>query len=114
MNKAFLVLSLFLQFVCPAQSDVEGAKMKSKEVVRRMNKRFPIKTRIWNFDSHPVWNETEKNWTISIYKYKHSNKGHCKYTNGCTIVRHLVVVINDSDGKIISKKMNESIFHNYE
>jgi hypothetical protein len=114
MNKAFLVISLLLQFACAAQSDVEGAKMKSEEVVRLMNRRFPIKTRILNFDSPPIWNIEEKYWTVSGYKYKHSNKGQCKYTNGCTIVRHLVVVINDNDGKIISKKMNESIFHNYE
>jgi hypothetical protein len=114
MNKVFLVISLFLQLVCAAQSDEERAKMKSEEVVRLINRRFPIKTRIWNFDSPPVWNETEKHWTASVYKYKHSNKGQCKYTNGCTIVRHLVVVINDNDGKIISKKMNESLFYNYE
>jgi len=114
MNKVFLVISLFLQFVCAAQSEVERAKMKSEEVVRLINRRFPIKSRIWNFDSPPVWNETEKYWTASVYKYKHSNKGQCKYTNGCTIVQHLVVVINDNDGKIISKKMNESLFHNYE
>ena len=114
MNKAFLVFSLFLQVLCAAQSEVEGAKMKSEKVVRLISRRFPIKSKIWNCASSPVWNEIERSWTISIYKYKHSKKGQCKYTNGCTIVRQLVVVINDIDGKIISKKMNESVFYNYE
>ncbi len=114
MNKVFLVFSLFLQFLCAAQSEVEGAEMKFEKVVRRISRSFPIKSRIWNCPSSTVWNEIEKSWTISIYKYKHSSKGQCKYTNGCTIVRHLVVVINDIDGKIISKKLNESVFYNYE
>lgn len=101
-----------------AQSEVTESKMKAEDVVRLVQRRFPIRirirTRTWNFDSLTVWNAAEKNWTISIYQYKHSNRGQCKYTNGCTIVRHLDVVINDMDGKIISKKLNESIFYNYE
>ena len=114
MIKAFSIFFLLLHFVCSAQSEIEGAKMKSEEVVRLMHRRFPIRTRIWNFDSPPVWKLEEKYWIVSVHRYKQSNKGHCKYTNGCTIVRHLIVVINDNNGKIISKKMNESLFHNYE
>ncbi len=97
-----------------AQSEVTESKMKAEDVVRLVQRRFPIRTRTWNFDSLPVWNAAEKKWTISIYQYKHSNRGQCKYTNGCTIVRHLIVVINDNNKKIISKNLNRSLFHNYE
>jgi hypothetical protein len=114
MIKAFSIFFLLLHFVCAAQSEIEGAKMKSEEVVRLMHRHFPIRTRIWNFDSPPLWKPEEKYWIVSVYQYKHSNKGQCKYTNGCTIVRHLVVVIDDSKKKIISQKKTKSFFHNYE
>ncbi len=89
-------------------------KMTPEKVIHFTQHRFPIKARLWNLSTKPEWNEKEKQWTMVLHIYKHSNWGHCRHTNGCTIVKKIQIVIDDNRKKIVSKERFKSKFHNYE
>jgi hypothetical protein len=96
------------------QDKSEQPKMTPEKVIHFTQHRFPIKSRLWNLSEKPEWSEKEKHWTIVLHIYKHSNWGHCRHTNGCTIVKQIRVVMDDNRKKILSKERSKSKFHNYE
>ena len=61
-----------------------------------------------------LFNKTQKEWEITSTIYSHSNKGMCKFTNGCTIVTKKHIMINAEDGKINKKYTEVQSYSNYE
>ncbi|NLA23338.1 MAG: hypothetical protein GX879_00055 [Bacteroidales bacterium] len=53
-------------------------------------------------------------WIITSEDYKTTNRGKCKKTNGCTIVRSKTVWIDDKTHKILKKKTSKKKLSNYE
>ncbi len=96
------------------QNKSEQPKMTPEKVIHFTQHRFPIKSRLWNLSEKPEWDEKEKQWSMVLHIYKHSNWGHCRHTNGCTIVKKIQIVIDDNRKKMISKERSKTKFHNYE
>jgi hypothetical protein len=53
-------------------------------------------------------------WSVTSSTSKHSMKGNCKNTNGCTVVTVQTVALAANNGKIISTKRRFKKYHNYE
>jgi hypothetical protein len=107
-------LSWILWIPAYGQAESTSPKMTPEKVIRLTKKRIPIRTRVWELSSSPFWNSQLNQWEITVYHSKHSNKGECKYTNGCTVIKKLYVIIDDKKGKIISKQLMQYKYKNYE
>ena len=107
------IFLLFIQLNLSAQ--IEKIQQMNPESVKALcQRRFPIRSRFWNFDSAPTWIPTEQQWSMVINIYKHSNRGKCRYTNGCTIVKSVYIQIDDNRKKIIDITHSKVKFFNYE
>lgn len=53
-------------------------------------------------------------WVVQSAKTKHTNKGECKHTNGCTTITTVVLIINDKTKRVKSKRKEKKTIPNYE
>lgn len=115
MKKNTLILFLLLsQQIILGQSSANEPQMNPESVKALCQRHFPVRSRLWNFDSAPTWIPSEQQWSMVINIYKHSNRGKCRYTNGCTIVKSVYIQIDDNRKKIIDITHSKLKFFNYE
>lgn len=60
------------------------------------------------------FNSDQKTWTVQAAKTHHTNRGDCKHTNGCTVLKSVTLVIDDQKKKVVSKTKEKILFPNYE
>jgi hypothetical protein len=108
-----IVFFLFIQLVLSAQTE-KIPQMNPESVKVLCQRHFPIRSRFWNFDSAPTWIPTEQQWSMEIYIFKTTNRGECRHTNGCTIVKGVQIQIDDNRKKIIDITHSKMKFFNYE
>jgi hypothetical protein len=115
-RKKILILLPLILMASAGQSQIEVPQsvMQPTEVIQKAKRHSPLRSWLWNTDTTPEWDNSQKQWTFIIYKYKHINRGQCKYTNGCTIVKKLAVTIDDHNKKVVSKKISKTQYYNYE
>lgn len=53
-------------------------------------------------------------WSVCSTKSKRTEKGDCKYTNGCTEVTKVTLVIDASKKRVIRRSVETHLYHNYE
>jgi hypothetical protein len=51
---------------------------------------------------------------VTSGRQKFSNKGQCKYTNGCSITEVVTLVIDAKTGRVRSRKVDSYSTFNYE
>jgi hypothetical protein len=115
MKKSTLILFLLLsQQIILGQSSANEPQMNPESVKALCQRHFPIRSHLWNFDSAPTWIPTEQQWSMEIYIFKTTNRGECRHTNGCTIVKGVQIQIDDKRKKIIDITHSKLKFFNYE
>jgi hypothetical protein len=53
-------------------------------------------------------------WTVVASRQSHTRKGKCKFTNGCTLVSSLTLVLDAKTKRLKSKKKSRKLYPNYE
>lgn len=53
-------------------------------------------------------------WTVVSSKSRYTNRGRCKRTNGCTLVKTETLIIDARTKKVLSRNNNKKIYPNYE
>lgn len=119
-----LVIFAFTFTYAKAQKDMHKSNLDSIEVLYIVKKK-----RLLYIDKNlteeeirrtPVYqpkvtfNDEDYTWHVSSTKYKTTRRGECRKTNGCTIVTTMHVVVDDRNGKILSKCKEKTKIPNYE
>lgn len=60
------------------------------------------------------FNSSKYEWKVESSKHKHTNKGNCKHTNGCTQIKTVTLIIDDKTKKVKHKKKTKQLMPNYE
>ena len=89
-------------------------KMDSTQVIRKAKRHHAYWTEYWVSPPAISFDEKERTWTVHSVKTQHTTRGDCKNTNGCTVVKSVTLVIDDKNGKVVSKTKEKKIFPNYE
>lgn len=61
-----------------------------------------------------IFDKQNCTWTVVSTISRHSNRGECKRTNGCTYVKKVTLVIDAHSKKVISKTKWQKLYPNYE
>ncbi len=61
-----------------------------------------------------TFDEQKCSWTVVSTISRHTNKGDCKNTNGCTFVKKVTLVVDAHSKKVISKTKWQKLYPNYE
>lgn len=56
----------------------------------------------------------KQEWQVVSTKSKHTLKGHCRFTNGCTEITQLILIVDAQTGKVKSKTKQKKRYSNYE
>lgn len=111
-------LLLFISITCVnhavSQTTKCIPKTDSNEVVRIAKKKNIYWTKNWQCRPVLKLDTLTCKWTLITGKIDHTNKGDCKYTNGCTVSTTATLVINAVTGKTLLLEKNKKLFHNYE
>ena len=94
--------------------DEPSPKMDSLDVVQMAKRHRAYWTDNWVSPPQITFDEESQNWTVHSTKTKHTQRGECKYTNGCTVVQTVTLVIDNQKKKVVSKTKEKRLFHNYE
>jgi hypothetical protein len=72
----------------------------------------------WNKDWHAQpgikFDEQNCTWIVVSTKSRHTNRGQCKHTNGCRLVKTVTLVINARSKKVLSRDKKKKLHPNYE
>lgn len=71
-------------------------------------------TKNWAMQPSISFDSTKGEWKIVSYKSKHTNKGDCKNTNGCTEIKTVVLIIDNKTKKVKSREETKQLMPNYE
>jgi hypothetical protein len=61
-----------------------------------------------------IFDKQNCTWTVVSTISRHTNRGNCKRTNGCTFVKKVTLVVNAHSKKVISKAKWQKLYPNYE
>ena len=119
MSKLWKNIGLFLLIsasVNTAFSQISPciSKLDSNEVIRIVRKKKVYWTEDWQCKPYLKFDSLRCEWTVTTCKINHTNRGDCKYTNGCTVSTTATLVINASNRRVVSLKKNEHVIHNFE
>jgi hypothetical protein len=111
-----LLIQNFKQIHNPYLSfhNTDFPKMDSTQVIRKAKRHHAYWTEYWVSPPALSFDEKERTWTVHSVKTEHTNRGDCKNTNGCTVVKSVTLVIDDKKDKVVSKTKEKKIFPNYE
>lgn len=104
-----LVVNPFLK-----NQDENSPQMDTLSVIKKAKKHNSYWTNKWAREPSIVYDEKHKNWTVHSSKTQHITRGNCKYTNGCTLVKSVTLVIDDNKKKVVSKTNWKKTYPNYE
>jgi hypothetical protein len=96
------------------KGDEPSPQLDSLDVIQIAKRHRAYWTDNWVSPPQITFDEESQNWTVHSTKTKHTQRGECKYTNGCTVVQTVTLVINNQKKKVVSKTKEKSLFPNYE
>ena len=81
--------------------------------------KIALKNRAWptaegSIPTRVSFDSLKCEWTVVASRHSHTRKGKCKYTNGCTLVSSLTLVLDAKTKRLKSKKRSEKLYPNYE
>lgn len=88
--------------------------LDTMQVIQISKRHHAYWTEYWVSPPAISFDEKERTWTVHSVKTEHTNRGECKHTNGCTVVKSVTLVIDDKKDKVVSKTKEKKIFPNYE
>lgn len=111
-----ILLFLLITAVNPVFSQTNHcvSKLDSNEVIRIARKKKVYWTEAWQCKPHLKFDGLACEWTVTTCKIEHTNRGDCKYTNGCTVTTTSTLVINATSRKVVSLEKKEDVTHNFE
>jgi hypothetical protein len=89
-------------------------RLDSAAIVKIAKRSNSYWTKNWQYPPDIQFDEKNCEWTIKSTKSRHTNKGGCKHTNGCTEIKTIQLVIDATTGKLKSKTQEKKLYHNYE
>jgi hypothetical protein len=108
------IIPLLFLFLLSHVIHAQERQIIEKDKVIRIAKRHCA---YWEFEDHKPsvqLNENTSEWLVQSTKHSYTKKGNCKYTNGCTKVKIVKLVIDATTGKVKSKVKEKTIYPNYE
>lgn len=116
LRKNILLFFLVSLTVNPAFSQTSPcvSKSDSNDVIRIARKKKVYWTEDWQCKPQLKLDESRCEWTFTSCKISHTNRGDCKYTNGCTVTTMATLVIDATRRKVISLEKKEQVTHNFE
>jgi hypothetical protein len=110
----FASFILFNFLLCFSQESKCENRLDTAKVIKIANRHNAY----WNKKSQGVpyitFDEQKCTWTVVSTIYRYTNRGHCKNTNGCTIVKTVTLIVDANSKKVISKTKWQKLYHNYE
>ena len=110
---SIVLFLLSFNFVFTQESNCEN-RLDSTKVIKIAKRHNAY----WNKKSQGVpyvtFDKQKCTWTVVSTIYRHTNRGHCKNTNGCTFVKKVTLVIDAYSKKVISKTKWQKLYPNYE
>lgn len=86
----------------------KGLILQNKQLSQEEIKQTP------SYQPNVKFNELECTWEVSSQQYSTTKKGTCKHTNGCTLVKSLLVIVDAQTQKIIKKYRTKELSPNFE
>src|SRR6478609_6189814 len=100
----FFLINWLLVF---PQSEICTNRLDTAGVIQIAKKNNSYWTEHWSYTPKINFDSEKCEWTVHSTKSEHSNKGDCKYTNGCTIITTVTLTIDARSKKVISKNKKE-------
>ena len=88
--------------------------LDSTKVIRIAKRNNSYWTKAWQYPPGIVFKEENCEWMVVSHKIKITNKGDCKYSNGCTITSSVTLLIDASTGKIKDRIELKHVVRNWE
>jgi len=107
------MLLLFTAHSAISQTPPCKPGIDSAAVVRIAKKRGVYWTENWACPPRLTFDSLNCQWKLFTCKTKHTTKGDCKYTNGCTVSTTATLVVHALTGQSQVQK-REKLYHNYE
>lgn len=116
LRKNILLFLLMSTIVNPVFSQTNhcAAKLDSNDVIQIARKKKVYWTESWQCTPQLKFEESTCEWTVTSCKITHTNRGECKYTNGCTVTTMATLVINATTHKVVRLEKIKHVTPNYE
>lgn len=90
------------------------ARLDTASVLRIAGAKEPISpSGAWA--TNPTFDPVRCAWTaVFVTRVGHSNRGRCRHTNGCTVVRQRAIVVDDRRAKVTGRSTRRQVYYNYE
>jgi hypothetical protein len=105
---------LFLSFTGFAQKNPNDVFLDSAKVIRIAKWRNAYWSNGYSPNPALQLDAVLQEWQVVSTKMRHTNKGKCKFTNGCTEITRLTLILEAKTGKVKSKTKQKKLFYNYE
>lgn len=111
-----ILLFLLATAVKPAFSQTTNcvSKLDSNEVIQIARKKKVYWTEDWQCKPHLTFDALTCEWTVTSCKIAHTNRGDCRYTNGCTVTTIATLVIHATTHKVVRLEKEKHVTHNFE
>ncbi|MCB0513793.1 MAG: hypothetical protein KDC60_05125 [Bacteroidetes bacterium] len=86
----------------------KGLILQNKQLSQEEIERTP------SYQPKVQFNEQECTWEVSSQQYSTTKRGKCKLTNGCSLVKSLLVIVDAQTQKIIKKYRTKELSPNFE
>lgn len=97
-----------------AQTNVCGNRLDTAQVIKIAKRHNAY----WNINWYapPAIKFDRKNctWEVVATKVKHTDRGECKDTNGCTQIKQVTLIIDAETKRVLSKDKTITVSPNYE
>jgi len=114
----YLVILIIFAFNLPsnlfAQSKICINNLDTNKVIRIAKHNKSWWTKAWQFKPSISFKEENCEWVVVCHKIKITNKGDCKYSNGCTITTQVTLLIDAEKGKVKNKIKLKHVTRNFE
>jgi hypothetical protein len=110
----FIIFFSYFYFNSIAQNNTCINKLDSNKVKRIAKRHNSYWTKAWQYKPGLLFKEESCEWMVVSHKIKITNKGDCKYSNGCTITSSVTLLIDASTGKIKDRIELKHVVRNWE
>lgn len=109
-----LLYALVFPLISSAQNNTCINKLDSNKVRSIAKRHNSYWTKAWQCRPFIEFKEENCEWKVSSCKIKITNKGDCKYSNGCTITTKVSLLIDAQTGKVKDRIELKHVIRNYE
>ena len=108
------ILNLITCLPVFCQTNSCNNRLDTAHVIKIAKRNNAYWQRTWLAQPTIKFDEQNCTWTVVSSKSSHTNRGECQYTNGCTLVKTVTLVIDAKTKKVLSKNTHKKLYPNYE